>query len=165
LPEYPCAPGETRSDMQALRYTRCMYEYPYPRPALTSDVVALRACAGGREVLLIRRRWEPFAGLWALPGGFVEEWELPEDAARREFAEETGIAWQGELSLVGVFAKRGRDPRGWTVTTAYLARLDGCEYTLAPADDADDARWFPAAELPPMAFDHDTVVEAALGML
>lgn len=142
-----------------------MYSYPYPRPALTADIIAIRSGAEVLEVLLIERAHGPFAGLWALPGGFVEEWELPEDAARREFAEETGVHWAGPLRLVGVFSKKGRDPRGWTVACAYLAKVDGADITLAPADDAADARWFPAEALPPLAFDHHEIVAEALSLL
>jgi 8-oxo-dGTP diphosphatase len=141
-----------------------MYSYLYPRPALTADIVALRDREGVLEVLLIQRRNDPFAGLWALPGGFIEEYELPEDAARREFAEETGVSFSGPLALVGVFSKRGRDPRGWTVACAYVAELDGDE-PLAPDDDAADARWFPVVSLPPVAFDHHELVAAALELL
>ncbi len=149
---------------QRLRYTRGMFSYPYPRPALTADVVAVRPGTEAIEVLLIRRGHDPFVGMWALPGGFVEEWESPEGAARREFAEETGAAWRGELRLVGVFGNRGRDPRGWTVACAYLAQMDeqDVELELAPADDASEAAWFPARALPPMAFDHQEIVAAAL---
>lgn len=138
-----------------------MYSYPYPRPAFTADVVAFRGEPAAREVLLIKRRYDPYAGLWALPGGFVDEWELPEEAARREFAEETGVVWEGALVLVGVFSKRGRDPRGWTVATAWLALLDR-EVVLEAADDAAEAAWFSVAELPPMAFDHHEIVVEAL---
>lgn len=146
-------------------YTPDMYSYPYPRPALTADVVAIRGQADVLEVLLIERGHRPFAGLWALPGGFVEEWELPEDAARREFAEETGVRWEGPLRLVNIFSKKGRDPRGWTVACAYLALLDGADVTPSAADDAADVRWFPVDALPALAFDHHEVVAAALSLL
>ncbi|MRS12736.1 MAG: NUDIX hydrolase [Actinobacteria bacterium] len=142
-----------------------MYTYRFPRPALTADIVAIRSGDAGPEVLLIQRGHNPFKGLWALPGGFIDEYELPEDAARREFAEETGVSWQGELALVGVFSKRGRDPRGWTVATAYLARVGDARPEIAAGDDAVDVQWFPADALPEVAFDHHEVVEAALALL
>ncbi|MBN2404945.1 MAG: NUDIX hydrolase [Coriobacteriia bacterium] len=138
-----------------------MPEYEYPRPALTADVVLLREQAGTREVLLIQRRFDPFAGQWALPGGFVDEWELAEGAARRELAEETGVVWDGPLSLVGIFGKRGRDPRGWTVSAVYLAVLGEKEVSPSAGDDAGEVGWFDVAELPSLAFDHDEVLQAA----
>ncbi|MDO9556310.1 MAG: NUDIX hydrolase [Coriobacteriia bacterium] len=139
-----------------------MPDYEYPRPALTADAVVLRGVAGAREVLLIRRCFDPFAGCWALPGGFLDEWELAEDAARRELAEETGVVWSGPLSLVGVFGKRDRDPRGWTVSAVYLADLGESDVVVRAGDDAGEARWFPVGALPPLAFDHDDVMAVAL---
>jgi len=68
------------------------------------------------SVLLVRRGNEPFKDEWALPGGFVDESERPEDAGRRELAEETGLSYEGPLRLVGVYGDPGRDPRGWTVS-------------------------------------------------
>lgn len=134
----------------------------YARPALTADVVVVRAGEPSR-VLLIRRGNEPFAGRWALPGGFVNEGERPEDAARRELAEETGLVFEGELTLVGVYGEPGRDPRGWTVSAAYLAIVAG-EVRVSGSDDAAEARWFLADELPLLAFDHDVIVRDALSM-
>lgn len=142
-----------------------MYTYRFPRPALTADIVAIRGEADAREVLLILRGHGPFKGEWALPGGFVDEYEPAEDAARREFAEETGVIWDGELTLVGVFGKKGRDPRGWTVATAWLARVGDSELEPVAGDDAADVQWYPVDALPPVAFDHHEVIEAALKVL
>ena len=142
-----------------------MYTYHFPRPALTADVVAVRGVSGAYEVLLIERGHGPFKGQWALPGGFVDEYEQAEDAARRELAEETGIIWTAELTLLGVFGKRGRDPRGWTVATAFLARVGEAETHAQAGDDAADARWFPLDALPPVAFDHDEVIAVASALL
>lgn len=139
-----------------------MYTYRFPRPALTADIVAIRGEETAREVLLILRGHGPFKGQWALPGGFVDEYEPVADAARREFAEETGVVWDGELTLVGVFGKKGRDPRGWTVATAWLARVGDHDLRPVAGDDAAEVRWHPVDALPPMAFDHHEVVAAAL---
>lgn len=141
-----------------------MYTYRFPRPALTADIVAIRGEEHAREVLLILRGHGPFKGSWALPGGFVDEYEPAEDAARREFAEETGVVWTGDLTLVGVFGKKGRDPRGWTVATAWLARVGTRQLEPVAGDDAAEVRWHPVDGLPPVAFDHHEVIEAALGL-
>ncbi|MDZ4655827.1 MAG: NUDIX hydrolase [Coriobacteriia bacterium] len=141
-----------------------MSTYEYPRPAFTADVVVFRDVNGVRKVLLIQRRFEPFAGMWALPGGFLDEWELPEDAARRELAEETGIVWDGPLVLVGIFGKRDRDPRGWTVSAVYVAELGERRVDVQAGDDAGEVRWFPADALPVLAFDHEEVMAMALSM-
>jgi 8-oxo-dGTP diphosphatase len=139
------------------------YCYEYPRPAFTSDTVVVAGDPRRRCVLLVRRGDAPFAGLWALPGGFVDEGERPEDAARRELAEETGLRWDGLLREVGTFGDPGRDPRGWTVSAVYLAEISGAPPAVLGDDDAVDAAWFPINELPvPLAFDHESVLAAAL---
>jgi 8-oxo-dGTP diphosphatase len=133
----------------------------YPRPMLTVDVVVLAGEAGSRRLLLIQRGNEPFAGSWALPGGFVEEGEQVAEAAPRELVEETGLR-VGGLELLGVYDTPGRDPRGWTVSVVYLARVqDAVEVT--GTDDARQARWFDVEGLPELAFDHGLVVADALG--
>jgi 8-oxo-dGTP diphosphatase len=127
---------------------------------LTVDVVALTRVAETPRVLLIQRRNPPFAGSWALPGGFVEEGEQVIEAAPRELAEETGLQVDS-LELLGVYDTPGRDPRGWTVSVVYVAHVDR-EASVAGADDAADARWFAVDRLPQLAFDHAVVLADAL---
>lgn len=126
---------------------------------LTVDVVVLSDARVPR-LLLVQRAHPPFAGGWALPGGFVEEGEQVAEAAPRELAEETGLA-AGSLRLLGVYDTPGRDPRGWTVSIAYLATACG-EAPVKGADDARDARWFSTEDLPELAFDHAAIVGDAL---
>jgi len=133
------------------------------RPALTVDVVALAGSEDRLRVLLIQRRGDPFRGSWALPGGFVEEGERVEAAARRELREETGIATDAELPLLGVYDTPGRDPRGWTISIVRVLRSDR-ELEAHAGDDAGDARWFGVDELPPLAFDHGVVIADALSV-
>jgi 8-oxo-dGTP diphosphatase len=127
---------------------------------LTVDVVALSIGPGSLRLLLIERRNPPFAGRWALPGGFVEQGEQVVKAARRELAEETGLGVE-TLELLGVYDTPGRDPRGWTVSVVYVARLQD-EPEVLGADDASDARWFAVDDLPALAFDHDLIVKDAI---
>lgn len=142
-----------------------MTETEHPRPAMSGDTVVVRRHGRAREVLLIRRGREPFAGAWALPGGFLEPFERPEDAARRELAEETGLRLHAPFVLVGVYGEAGRDPRGWTVSASYAVLLEHDTPSVAGGDDAEEARWFPVDELPPLAFDHNRIVADALGVL
>jgi 8-oxo-dGTP diphosphatase len=128
------------------------HTYDYPRPALTVDVALVTREARPR-VLLIRRAKDPFAGSWALPGGFVDENEPLADAARRELIEETGVA-AADLEQLYTAGDPGRDPRGWTVSVAYLARVNPAELKPVAADDAQEVGWWPLDELPPLAFDH-----------
>jgi 8-oxo-dGTP diphosphatase len=128
-------------------------------PALTVDVVAL-AGDPPRSVLLIQRRNEPFAGSWALPGGFVDAGERVVAAASRELAEETAVE-ADTLELLGVYDTPGRDPRGPTVSVVYLLRAGG-ELDARGGDDARAARWFSLEALPALAFDHATVIADAI---
>lgn len=129
----------------------------------TADVVLLHASSEGElQVLLIQRRWDPYAGLWALPGGHVDRGETARHAAVRELAEETGIH-VAETSLVeiGVFDEPGRDPRGRYVTVAYAAVLDQA-VTPTAGDDAARAEWKPATlTVEELAFDHHAILAAA----
>lgn len=137
------------------------YTYRYPRPMLTADCIVIDSA---RRVLLVERGNDPYRGCWALPGGFMEMDEAIEQCAVRELEEETGIRLTtADIALVGVFSALGRDPRGRTVTAAYLAHVP--EGTMAHAgDDAAALRWWPLSELPPLAFDHQDIIQAALGV-
>lgn len=129
---------------------------------LTVDTVVLADVDGARRVLLVQRGNPPFKGAWALPGGFVEHGEQVVEAAPRELAEETGLRVpEGRLRLLGVYDTPGRDPRGWTVSAVYLARL-ASEPEPNGADDAADARWFDVDQLPELAFDHALILADAL---
>src|SRR5229473_2344318 len=110
------------------------YCYDYPRPAVTVDVAVVTREQTHR-VLLIRRKHDPFAGMWALPGGFVEMDESLEAAARRELKEETGID-VGQIEQLSTFGDPGRDPRGRTISIVYLARLDASKINPRAANDA-----------------------------
>jgi 8-oxo-dGTP diphosphatase len=111
-------------------------------------------------VLLIQRRGEPFAGHWAIPGGFVDPEESLDDAAARELREETGVA-EVFLEQLYTFGEPGRDPRGRVISVAYYALLRQAP-AISAADDAADARWFPLRALPPLAFDHAAILDYAL---
>lgn len=129
---------------------------------LTADMVLIGYDIGVRHVLLIRRRWEPFEGAWALPGGYVEPGETALDAAVRELEEETDIAVCAEdVTEVGTWHEPGRDPRGRVVTVAHRMDVGVCVRATA-RDDATDARWWPINGLPPLAFDHADILNAAL---
>ena len=136
------------------------YCYAYPRPALTVDLVILQANSTPNHILLVERKHPPFAGTWALPGGFVNESEPLQQAAQRELTEETGLAIE-VLHQIGTFGQPGRDPRGWTVSVAFMGF---CEAQLLPhaGDDAADARWWPIWQLPQLAFDHADIIQKAL---
>ena len=134
----------------------------YKRPSVTVDVTLLTYAHDRIQVLLIRRGNQPFAGKWALPGGFVDADEPLDKAAARELQEETGMT-EVCLEQLATFGDPGRDPRGWVISVAYLA-LTGAD-TIASTkagDDASDAAWFDVYDLPPLAFDHELILSTAL---
>lgn len=140
------------------------FTYDHPRPAVTADVALFRhGRSGAWEILLIRRAHDPFQDHWALPGGFVNELEPLEAAAARELEEECGIRGV-DLWQFRAFGDPNRDPRGHTVSIAYLGIVRNA-VQMKPADDAAAAEWFPVDALPPLAFDHDEIVRAAMERL
>ncbi len=123
-----------------------------PSPRLTVDAVIRRVDG---SVLLIRRGHEPFAGAWALPGGFVEIGESCEAACCREVAEETGLEVTVDR-LLTVLSEPGRDPRGHVVSVVYLCTVTGGR--LAAGDDAAAAAWVADWRHVDLAFDHAVVL-------
>jgi 8-oxo-dGTP diphosphatase len=114
---------------------------------VTADVVAFTLRADDLAVLLVRRKDEPFKGCWALPGGFVNENESLDRAAARELHEETGLTVSpSKLEQLGAFGDPGRDPRGHTVTVAFVT-YRATETSLSAGDDAVEAEWVPLRAL------------------
>ena len=122
------------------------FEYEYPRPAVSVDIVAIRENEGRRELLLIQRKNEPYMNCWALPGGFLDMGETLEQAAERELKEETGLEIKS-LRQLGAFSKVDRDPRTRVISVAYFAELTSGQTAIA-ADDAQDVGWFDLEKLP-----------------
>lgn len=112
------------------------------------------------QVLLIKRKSDPFKGKWALPGGFVEDDESLEIAAYRELEEETGIRAE-ELTQFHAFGKPGRDPRGRAVSVAYFTKVNKKSVQPRAATDAAEVQWFSIRSLPELAFDHDDILQKA----
>ncbi len=140
------------------------HTYEYARPALTADAVVFTILGERLHVLLIQRSGEPFARCWAVPGGFCDENETAAEAVKRELAEEAGVTgvWLEQLKT---FDTPGRDPRGWVVSVAHVALIDGDRVRLSGASDAAEARWWDVASLPDLAFDHAEIVDHALRRL
>jgi 8-oxo-dGTP diphosphatase len=125
-------------------------------PKLTVDGLLIK----NKEILLIKRKNQPFKGKWALPGGFVEYGEKTEKAVIREVFEETGLKTKIK-DLVGVYSDPNRDPRGHTVSVVYL--LDHHEGSIKSGDDASDARFFDLKDLPELSFDHEQIIKDVIG--
>lgn len=118
----------------------------------------------GISMLLIQRKYEPFKGGWALPGGLVLEDESLEQAVERELEEETGVKVD-YLEQLYTFGKPERDPRNRVVAVAYYGLVKKSDFKLYAATDADDAKWFHWDELPALAFDHKDILQMAIERL
>lgn len=133
------------------------------RPLVTVDVVIFTLRENDLRVLLIRRKYPPHQGMWAIPGGFVRPDEALEAAAARRLEEETGLG-DVYLEQLYTFGEPNRDPRDRIITVAYFA-------VVPPADEvpaSEDMRrvwWWSIYKLPPLAFDHDQVLSYALTRL
>jgi 8-oxo-dGTP diphosphatase len=151
----------------------------YPRPSLTADVVVVTG-ATPYKVLFIRRLRDPYQGMWAFPGGFVEPTETVAQAACRELEEETSLRDVPVVEL-GCFSKPGRDPRGWVVSIAHMARVPEPRMgDVKAGDDAASAAWLELSIGPDgathelshegrpvtkLAFDHELILAAAVKRL
>ena len=137
------------------------------RPSVTVDVVLVAPIEARLQVLLVQRKKPPFEGCWAIPGGFVEPDEPLEAAARRELWEETS-AEPERLEQLHTFGDPGRDPRGWTISVTYLARLGEAaaqDWRPRAGSDAAAVAWFDRDALPPLAFDHAQILAHARAVL
>ena len=135
------------------------YTYKYPRPAVTADCIVITREAEPK-VLLIQRGDQPFKGGWAFPGGFMNMDETTEQCAVRELEEETGLRLS-KIQQIGAYSKVDRDPRGRTITVAYLAIVDE-PIAVTGQDDAAKAEWWPLSDLPHLAFDHYDIMQDAI---
>ena len=140
-----------------MKCSACGY-IQYRNPASAVGVIVIR----DGEVLLVKRRYEPYRGKWVIPSGFIEYDEDIRGAAVREVAEETGF----EVELTGLHAAEScfDDPRGNTILVLFTGRITGGE--LDAGDDAEDAAFFPLDRLPAIAFEaHRSVLRGLAGNL
>lgn len=125
---------------------------------ITVDTLAFAVTQGSLEVLLVKRKYEPFKSFWALPGGFVLDSDYSlDDAAARELSEETNVS-NVYLEQLYTFGDKDRDPRGRVVTVSYLALLRQEGLELKASAKASGLAWWPLSELPQLAFDHEKVI-------
>ncbi len=134
----------------------------FQRPSVSVDIVIFTLRDNDLQVLLVRRKTQPFQNILALPGGFVEISESLEAAARRELLEETGVE-NVHLEQLYTFGDPERDPRTRVITVAYMALLEAVVIKpLVAGTDAAEANWFSIYKLPFLAFDHAKILEVAL---
>lgn len=140
------------------------YTYEYPHPAVTVDIVAFAVRDAHLKVLLVERGQPPFAGMHALPGGFVGIDESLKHAAYRELREETGVS-AAFLEQLHTFGQPGRDPRERVISVAYVSLIPADRLAVRGASDARAAGWFDAERVPALAFDHRRILDRALRRL
>jgi len=140
------------------------FTYRYPHPAVTVDAVVFGLDETDLKVLLIQRDLAPYEGRWAIPGGFVNMDEDLEAAARRELEEETGLRPLYLEQLYTLGAPK-RDPRERVISIAHYALVKLTDHAVRAASDARNVAWFPVADLPELAFDHEEILEIALKRL
>ena len=131
--------------------------------AVTVDAVVFKIKENETEVLLIKRKNDPFKTKWAIPGGFLEENEDLASGAKRELQEETGLVVE-DLYQLKTYGAVDRDPRGRTISTAF-ASIISQDSEIKGADDAEEAKWFKLNDLPSLAFDHLEILEDAKAWL
>ena len=141
------------------------YVYEWPRPMVTVDAVVFALTEAKTQLLLIKRKNEPFKGKWALPGGFIGIDEELEDAVARELQEETGLTGV-PLKQMHTFGTIGRDPRGRMITIVFMGIVRDGQTQIKAGDDAAKAQWFDIENMPQnMAFDHNEVLKFAIKKL
>jgi len=133
----------------------------YERPSVTVDIVIFSLHEEMLRVLLIERKAMPYQGTWAIPGGFVQMDESLEMAARRELMEETAVS-DVYMEQLFTFGAPNRDPRTRVITIAYIALVPHDAIQPQAGDDAAQAAWFSANDLPDLAFDHQEIIDYAL---
>jgi len=137
----------------------------FPAFAVTVDVVVLTMAKGRLHVLLVQRGVDPFAGMWAIPGGFKRPGETLDDAALRELDEETGGDGAAVLRQFGAYGDPGRDPRMNVVTVAYVAVIRDVGTPAASTDAVAAALW-PVEDVlngkVELAFDHEDILSDAV---
>ena len=140
------------------------HTYEYPRPVVTVDCVIFGFAENQLKILLTKRNIEPFRGEWALPGGFIEMNETADDCARRKLKEEAGL--EGIfMEQLYTFSTIDRDPRYRVISIAYYALVRPTGYVLHAGLNIADVQWFALENAPPLAFDHEEIVDAAVKRL
>ena len=138
-----------------------MFEYEYPRAAITADIIVFIKETAVIKLLLIKRGREPFKNTWALPGGFMDMDETIEKTAIRELKEETSLK-NIELKQLYTFSEINRDPRHRTVSVVFYGFTDKNNCNAVGGDDASEAAWFNITDLPKLAFDHKKIIDFAI---
>jgi len=128
---------------------------------VAADAVVFYKSGTLLELLLVKRRYDLNKGMWALPGGFVNDDEELEAAAIRELEEETGLKLNA-MKQLHTYGKVGRDSRGRCISVVHYAVIDNKGQTVKGGDDAAEAQWVNVKDIKELAFDHMDILADAL---
>jgi ADP-ribose pyrophosphatase YjhB (NUDIX family) len=128
----------------------------HPTPAHVSLAVVLQVRRGVLQVLLWQRAREPFAGRWALPGGYLVPRETLEASIRRHLADKVDVREVAHIEQLETLSEPERTPEEWQLATAYLGLVPSDVDPRVPRD----TEWHPIDGLPALAFDHESIVLA-----
>lgn len=140
------------------------YTYEYPHAANTADCIVFALDKDILRVLMVERGGEPYKGCWAFPGGFMNMDESIEETALRELKEETAVE-NVSMEQLYTFSAPGRDPRERVLTTTFYTVVRFSQVQAIAGDDAAKVCWFSIHEIPPMAFDHNDMLNMAVERL
>jgi len=116
-------------------------------------------------LLLIQQKFGTQQSYWALPGGLVKNDESLQEAVKRELKEETNVAVNYFEQLFTFGDDINRDPRNRVISVAYFALVDPSKLQIKADSDAENVQWFSINEIPPLAFDHNIILEKAIERL
>ncbi len=136
-----------------------------PKHCVATDAAVFSVVNGTLKILLIKRKYDPFKGMFALPGGFLEDTDKSlNECVKRELYEETGVD-NIFLKMLHAYGDVGRDPRGRVVTVAYLAVINSSDVELNKTKVSENAEWVDVSSVKALAFDHSTILAEALDEL
>lgn len=137
------------------------YTYQYPHPVVTVDCIIFGFDGQNLKVMLIQRKSEPFAKMWALPGAFVDETESLESCAERVLMKECNISGV-YLEQLFTFGNPSRDPRERVISVAYMGLVKTADFELIAGNDELQIEWRDVKEIPDLAFDHQQILRTAI---
>lgn len=150
--------------MSELEYLKNYSIHNYDTPLFTVDTAIFSVIDDKVNVLLVKRDDHPAKAQYALPGGFIDlkKDKQIDDAAYRKLQEKTGIT-SPYLEQVATIGSHNRDPRGWSTTVLYFSLIDKTK--TKPLQGSQQVLWVPIEQIPPLAFDHNHLIDVALERL
>lgn len=135
------------------------YETDFDRPSVTVTLLVFTVDDGEFKILLIKRKYDPLQGAWALPTGFVRMDESLDAAAEHALQHQTGVQEDVYLEQLYTFGDPDRNPETRIITVGYFALVNADAVDIRTTDDVAAVDWYPVDDYPDLAFDHDDILE------